>query len=205
MQHEEQLSELKGELSDIRNELFTLDLEESDELSELQSSVEKTIFTCSIEVKKLLVPHTTPAVALSSDPKGVKLPKLDVATFDGNILHWKTFWEQFDVSVHRRPSLSDAEKLVYLRHALKDGTAKRVIEGLSRSGEHYAEALECLQARYDRPRLIHQTHVRMILEAPGLKDGSYVVCTTQCNSTFALSRVWVMTLLVLSHRTQARC
>ena len=61
---------------------------------------------------------------------------------------------------------------MYLQHALKDGTAKRVIEGLSRSGDNYAEAVGCLQARYDRPRLIHQTHVRMILDAPGLKDGT---------------------------------
>lgn len=42
------------------------------------------------------------------------------------------FWEQFKVSVHER-SLPDSEKLVYLRSALKDGTAKGVIEGLSRS------------------------------------------------------------------------
>ena len=27
------------------------------------------------------------------------------------------------------------------------------------------------QARYNRPRLIHQAHVRMIVEAPSLKDG----------------------------------
>ena len=32
--------------------------------------------------------------------------------------------------------------------------------------------MECLQARFDRPRLIHQTHVRMIAEAPALKDGT---------------------------------
>lgn len=54
---------------------------------------------------------------------------------------------------------------------MKDGSAKGVIEGLSRSGEHYAEAIECLQARYNRPRLIHQAHVRKILETPCLKEG----------------------------------
>lgn len=104
--------------------------------------------------------------------RGVKLPKLDVPVFDGNILNWTSFWEQFCVSVHSRPNLTNSEKLLYLQHALKDGTAKHVIEGLSRSGEHYAEAVECLNSGYDRVRLIHQTHVRMILEAPGLKDGS---------------------------------
>jgi hypothetical protein len=61
---------------------------------------------------------------------------------------------------------------VYLQHSLNSGSAKSVIEGLSRSGDNYLEAIECLQARFDRPRLIHQTHVRMISEAPSLKDGT---------------------------------
>ena len=46
---------------------------------------------------------------------------------------WRPFWEQFCVSVHNRPNLSDS---VYLQSALKEGSAKRAIEGLSRSGEH---------------------------------------------------------------------
>lgn len=104
--------------------------------------------------------------------KGVKLPKLDVPTCDGHILNWMLFWEQFSISVREHSDISDLEKLVYLQHALKDGPAKHVIEGFSCSGEHYPEAVECLRACYDRPRLIHQTHVCMILEAPSLKDGS---------------------------------
>jgi hypothetical protein len=103
---------------------------------------------------------------------GVKLPKLDVPIFDGDLLSWTQFWEQFSVSVHDRSEISDAEKLAYLRSALKDGPAKMSIEGLSRSGEHYSEAIECLKARFNRPRLIHQTHVKCILVAPPLKEGS---------------------------------
>ena len=34
------------------------------------------------------------------------------------------------------------------------------------------EAIECLQSRYNRPRLIHKAHVRMILEALPLKEGT---------------------------------
>ena len=61
---------------------------------------------------------------------------------------------------------------MYLRHALKDGTAKKVIEGLSRSGDQYTEVVTCLRSRYDRPRLIHQTHVKKIVEIAPLRDGS---------------------------------
>lgn len=30
----------------------------------------------------------------------VKLPKLNVPTFDGDIINWVTFWEQFKVAIH---------------------------------------------------------------------------------------------------------
>ena len=76
------------------------------------------------------------------------------------------------MSIHDRPSLADPEKLVYLQQSLKNGSAKSAIEGLSRSGEYYAEAIECLKSRYDRLRSIHQTHVRAILESPPLKESS---------------------------------
>ena len=46
-----------------------------------------------------------------------------------------------------------------------------IIEGLSTSGEFYPEAIKTLTERYDRPRLILQSHVKAILEAPALKDG----------------------------------
>ena len=168
-QHQEQLSDFKAELADVRNSLLPLDLRDEDDLSKLQAEIEKHIFDASLEIKRLLQPqaHLDPV-----DTKGIKLPKLEVPTFDGNILNWKSFWEQFCVSIHNRPSLSNSEKLVYLQSALREGSAKRTIEGLSRSGEYYSEAIECLQSRYDRPRLIHQTHVKMILEAIPLKDGT---------------------------------
>ena len=68
--------------------------------------------------------------------------------------------------------LSNVEKLAYLKHALNDGSARHVVEGLSGSGDHYKEAVDCLRKRYDRPRLIHKAHVRAILETPPLKDGN---------------------------------
>lgn len=55
--------------------------------------------------------------------------------FDGSILSWKTFWEQFEVAVYDQTNLAKSEKLAYLRHALKAGSAKFVIEGLFRSGK----------------------------------------------------------------------
>ena len=171
-QHEEQLHELKQELNDTTRSLLSLDLDDKDEPMVLQSALELSIFNNSLKLKRIrsnLEKTLTPTMPESC---GVKLPKIAVPTFDGNIIAWKTFWEQFSVAVHSRSDMSDAEKLVYLRHSVKDGSAKNVIEGLSRSGDNYNEAVECLKSRYDRPRLIHQTHVKRILDIPSLKSGS---------------------------------
>ena len=129
-QHGEQLGDLKKELWETRSSLLILELGDSDDLRKLSSSSPVSV-------------GSSPA---ASDSKGVKLPKLDVPTFDGNILNWHSFWEQFRVSVHDRSTLSASEELVYLQHSLKDGSTNGIIEGLSRSSDYHSEAVECLQA-----------------------------------------------------------
>ena len=172
-QHEEQLADYKKELADLQTQLLSLDISDEDKLVVEHSVLQDVLFDCSLKIKELLLGTSTSSPSSdSSNNKGVKLPKLDVPMFNGIILNWKCFWEQFCISMHDRPNLSEAEKLVYLCHALKDGSAKHTIEGLSRSDEHYKEAIDCLKTRYDRPRLHHQAHVRVMLNTPTLKDGS---------------------------------
>ena len=63
--------------------------------------------------------------------------------------------------------LSDAEKLVYLQQAIKNGSANSAIEGLLKTGDQYNEAVKCLKSRYNHPRLIHR-----IMNTAKLRDGS---------------------------------
>ena len=120
--------------------------------------------------KRLCALTTTPTKA--SEATAAKLPKLELPTFHGDILQGKNFWEQFYVSVHDQATIPKEENLMYLQNAIKDETAKSLIAGLTRSSEHYDEAIKCLQERYNHPRQVHQTHVRHIVEAPPLKDGT---------------------------------
>ena len=169
-QHEELLSEIKKELSDIHSSLLSFYLEEGDGVIELQTPVEKDIFDHSLQIKELH--HSSMPASTAYVEEGVKLPRIDMPTFDGNILEWKIFWRQFCASVHDRTGISDTEEVVYLQYALKDGKTRSVIEDLSRFGEHCTEAVENLKSRYDQPFVIQWAHVRMIFEAPSLKDGS---------------------------------
>ena len=58
---------------------------------------------------------------------------------------------------------------MYLQHAIKEGSARNAIEGLSHSGDNYNEAVECLKSRFDRPR---RTHVQMIVDTPPLRESN---------------------------------
>ena len=174
--YQEQLTDLKRELSDLRKEVLVITADASDSLSTAIKDQDKAIFQMSIKVKKLLYSPDSltpdPARSLVPESRGVKLPKIDVPTFSGDLLHWQTFWEQFKIAINDRKDISTTEKLVYLRHSLKDGSARTVIERLSHTGDQYDEAIASLKARYNRPRLIHQAHVRKIYEAASLKEGT---------------------------------
>ena len=69
---------------------------------------EDNLFDMAIMVKKLAFSNyssesvTGVSTATASvEPCTVKLPKIDVPTFDGELLHWQTFWEQFGVSLDK--------------------------------------------------------------------------------------------------------
>lgn len=167
-QFQEELSDYKRDLAALYEDLVTRDIADDDNLFDRHSRLERNLSSVSLKLKGSLVLPTATAPSVT----GIKLPKLEVPAFDGSMIHWKQFWDQFTTAVHSKTTLSNAEKIVYLQQALKDGTAKNAIEGLSHSGDNYEEAVRCLTARYDRPRLIQRTHVQAIIDAPPLKDGS---------------------------------
>ncbi len=172
-QCQEEVSNYKKDLATVYNDLISHHIGESDELSVAHSALEIELSEVASKLKGLLAPALgyNPGAHTVSDTTGVRLPKLDVPTFDGNIIHWTQFWEQFTISVHNRTNLSNAEKIIYLQHTLKDGSARSVI-GLSNSGDNYDEAVKCLKSRFDILRLIHRTHVQTIVDTPALKEGN---------------------------------
>ncbi len=151
--YDEQFRDHKQELTNIDVKLFSLDIAETDDLVTQHTRLREVSFNYSVRLKKLLETHTPVRIVTPTDgdARGTRLPRLEVPLFDGNMLHWRNFWEQFSISVHSRSSLSPAEKLVYLQQALKDGPARSTIEGLSRSGDNYDEAVRYLKTKYDRP------------------------------------------------------
>ena len=77
----------------------------------------------------------------------VKLPKLEINSFNGDKLRWKEFWQSFENSIHNNPSLENIDKFNYLRSKITD-RAKGAITGLALSNENYLAAVDILRRRF---------------------------------------------------------
>ena len=61
---------------------------------------------------------TIPAVRAATSNR-VKLPKLTLRPFNGDITTWKSFWDSYESAIHDNRELSDIDKFNYLRSLLE--------------------------------------------------------------------------------------
>ena len=132
-----------SELADVSHDYLLLD-GGCEGLLEQGSSIKEALIAVDLEVKRLLLEQTSSPKfsGIRHATNGVKLLKISVPAFEGNIMNRSSFWKQFEVSIHQKKNLENIEKLAYLRDALKDGSAKLVIQGLSQTAGNYAEAIK---------------------------------------------------------------
>ena len=156
----DKIKSLEGKLKVLEKEIVSL-VDFRGRL-ERASHIERILFDLRVHISRLMEETKkeqdsnvvgTPLVA------GINLPRIDIPTFDSNILNWRLFREQFQAAVRDKLHLGEIDKLTYLREALKNRTARNVIQGLTQKAESYQEAIVCLKDRYDRPRITHREHV----------------------------------------------
>uniref|UniRef100_A0A0N4XAP5 DUF1758 domain-containing protein n=1 Tax=Haemonchus placei TaxID=6290 RepID=A0A0N4XAP5_HAEPC len=76
------------------------------------------------------------------------LSKLDLPTFDGNLLDYPEFWARFTTLVDNKPQLDDTTKFSLLKSCLR-GRALQAIQGLSLTAANYRIAVDILKTHYD--------------------------------------------------------
>ena len=89
--------------------------------------------------------------AIANQPS-VKLPKLNLKRFHGDITTWSTFWDTFESSIHKNPTLPSVDKFNYL-NSLLEHTASDAIAGLTLTATNYEEAITILQKKIGNKQL----------------------------------------------------
>ena len=94
----------------------------------------------------------------------VKLPKLEIAEFDGSPLDWPRFWGQFKETVDKQ-SIAPVSKFSYLCGYLSP-KVRQGIEGLPFSSEGYNRAKAILEERYGKNADVIKAYVKIIMDLP---------------------------------------
>ena len=151
----EKLSILDEEIADLLDDddAVAEDVEEADEYKQ-------KIYTAISSIDEALAPPIlipaaahppTPSGSTRSDPpptgsdSRVRLPKLTIRSFDGDITKWTSFWDSYSSAIHTNSALSEVDKFNYLRSYL-DRTARDAISGLTLTDANYKEAVKSIIA-----------------------------------------------------------
>ena len=108
----------------------------------------------------------------------VKLPKLTIDKFDGDVSLWSDFWNRFETATHKNETLSKTGKFSYLKSYLS-GAAAKTVAGLMLTDSNYDHALEILNNRYGRKDVIVNAHMTKLLNLKPVKRASDVVALRQ--------------------------
>ena len=182
------LAQLKLSLQEKLETLKLLDSEivevtHEDDLEyeiERADSYKEGVYRALINIDKLMKISSTvpagptrtlagPALTLTPTPKSdrVKLPKLTLRPFNGDLTMWTTFWDSFESAIHNSDDLSDVDKFNYLKSLLEKG-AYDAISGLTLSSANYLEAITILKKRFGDKNQIVAKHMDTLLNVPAV-------------------------------------
>ncbi|GBM35387.1 hypothetical protein AVEN_181492-1 [Araneus ventricosus] len=132
---------------------------------------------------------TTTEIAKLTETINIKLPKINIPKFYGEINQWLSFWNSFKTAIHDNSSLNSIDKFTYLK-GLLCSTALATVEGFAITAENYAKAVEILKDRFG----IINSHTQKLLSVTPLKRSNDVkglrqffdMCPTQIRSLESL-------------------
>ncbi len=188
----EKIEDLKTLDAEIENKIDLAELEKeiiaSDKYRELGTTCKTKLSRC-IELleKKVNLPRTINGAenastssdiletsrSVRNENQIVKLPRLNVPTFQGDYCEWLNFWNSFEVAIHNNDSLSNVEKFTYLKTYLK-GTALSAVSGFALTNENYESSIKLLKDRFERLDLIASSHLNKLMSIEPVKNVSNV-------------------------------
>ena len=142
-----------------------------DESGDFRSVLQKAILmTTGILTKrsgvspKSVQPGTSPEGKEKATAVRVRLPKLNIKKFSGNVTHWQEFWDSFESSIHKNDGLSKVDKFSYLRSLLEE-PARSAVAGFSLTAANYDSAVALLRNRFGKTIAVQRAHISELLKA----------------------------------------
>ena len=131
---------------------------------EIQESLEQSIETSKIvQIANEWLSYVNSPESTVKTSAPMKLPTIKMTKISRNPLEWQSFWDLFKTSFHDRKDLGEPAKFYYLTGQL-EGNAALLLSDFEHTNESYAEAIDLLQNKYGKPKLIIQTRLHAIFD-----------------------------------------
>ena len=101
--------------------------------------------------------------------QGVRLPKISLPRFNGDVTRFQHFWQSFRCAVDQQQDISDVHKLNYLVNSL-EGQAYKALEGLEIRDENYVKATDLLKERFGKTQHIISAHMQSLLNLQSFQN-----------------------------------
>lgn len=123
----------------------------------------------------------------------VKLPRLVIEKFNGEISQWQEFWSKYDTAIHSNDALCEKEKFTYLKSYLT-GAAAKAVAGLTLTDSNYDNGIDLLKNKFGRKEIVVSAHMSKLLTLTPVKRSSdiaalrylYYECEMQISSLESL-------------------
>ncbi|CAI6347553.1 unnamed protein product [Macrosiphum euphorbiae] len=136
----------------------------------------KTVVASVSEIK------SSSSSSIASAPQQfVPLPKIQLPSFDGNLLEWRSFRDIYVSLVHDNTGIGDAERFHYLMSCLS-GDALAVVKSIPLSANNYVLAWEALSVRFDNKRLLASAHLDKLFAFKPIAHQSLPALTSFINT-----------------------
>ena len=110
-----------------------------------------------------------PSPAVFASAHNIRLPKLNIRPFNGELTAWITFWDSYKAAIHENPALSDIDKFNYLR-SLLERSALDAVSGLTLTAANYREAIQILEKHFGNKQQIVANHTDVLLNIEGVSS-----------------------------------
>lgn len=106
-------------------------------------------------------------------PPAIRLPQINVPTFSGDYASWTAFHDMFVSLIHSNTTLSNVQKLHYLKSNLRDKAAD-FLRHTPITNDNYITAWNDLQQRYANKKILVETQLKLLFNQPTFQKDSAV-------------------------------
>lgn len=169
------IDKIRQKDDEVQKHLKGNDLEDDLELClKRDDNYNKCIAKIDLHIKNMKlqnseIQHSHISSTGKTDLNKIRLPKIELPKFNGDIIEWKGFWDQFESTVHNNKAINEIEKFNYLRSLLEEN-AYSAISGLTLSSENYKQAVEILKTRYNNEQVLISAYMQKFVKIPKVKN-----------------------------------